>query len=342
MRAMENLEYSYIVEELKPAEGKHFSNIYRLNEKKYRIKIGEFQIILEAGVRVNLAKYIEDSIEPDQLVNNVKKHLDNLKLKSVRQHGGDRVIIFTFQKGEDTFALVFEGFGEGNVVLISEGKTIAAMREESWSDREIRRNKPYSLPKSNVLPSLAAAISDKYIISALIKLPLGKEYSKEILRRCGIDEKRQGSSLSKEDIERISAEMEKLKGGQRPLAFYSEARIAGYSLDSLSIFSGMEARQMKTLSEAIDEFYFHVKGESNEKIEKLKRRIDEQESRMDSLKEEEAQLQKTADFMKSNFEELNSIMETAKSAKLDEVESKLRSYSAKIDKKNKELEIEVG
>jgi predicted ribosome quality control (RQC) complex YloA/Tae2 family protein len=338
---MENLEYSYIVEELKPAEGKHFSNIYRLNEKKYRIKVGEFQIILEAGVRVNLAKYIEDSIEPDQLVNNVKKHLDNLKLKSIRQHGGDRVIIFTFQKGEDTFALVFEGFGEGNLVLINEGKTIAAMREESWSDREIRRNKPYSLPKSNVIPTLAGAISEKYIISALIKLPFGKEYSKEILKRCGIEEKKPGNSLSKEEIEHINSEIEKLKGGQKPLAFYSEGQIAGYSLDNLSKFSGMEARSTKTLSEAIDEFYFHVKEEKNEKVEKLKRRIEEQESRMDSLKEEELQLQKTVDFMHNNFEELSSIIETAKSVKLDEVEHKLRSYSAKIDKKNKELEIEI-
>jgi predicted ribosome quality control (RQC) complex YloA/Tae2 family protein len=332
---MENLEYSFIVRELKAAEGKHFSNAYRISDGKYRIRIGDIQITLEPGVRLNISKYLPEAIEPDQLVLQMKKVLDNARLVSVFQYSGDRVIIFEFeQRNGENSTLVFEGFGKGNLVLVKDGKTVAAMREETWSDREIKRGKPYSLAKSNVVLNLSDAISDKYVIIAMLKLPLGKEYAKEILSRCGIDEKKPGNSLSSEEIERITSGISALMGDLKPRIVYSEGKIAEFSLiekpgSSLS----------KSLSEAVDEFYETAVPEKNEAIEKLERRMKKQEDQFQSLVEEEKQLKAKIDYAYANFEKIDSILQKAKSAKLDELEKLFPG--SKIDKKKKEIELEI-
>lgn len=335
MRAMENLEYAYVLRELKPAEGKHFSNAYRISEGKYRIRIGDIQITVEPGVRLNVAKYLPEPIEPDQIVLQMKKVLDNARLVSVSQYSGDRVVVFEFDtKTDGKVTLVFEGFGKGNFVLIKDGKTVAAMREESWSDREIKRGKQYSLPKSNVVENLNDAISDKYVIISLLKLPLGKEYAKRVLSLCGIDEKKPGTSLTTEEIRKINSEIASLVSGIKPYIFFSDGLVSGFSL-----VSGPGAKDCSTLSEAIEDYFATVNPKKSEHLEKLERRLEKQENQLQSLVQEESELRLIIDHAYANFDKLDSIIERSKKMKLEDLETIFPN--SKLDKKKKELEVEI-
>jgi predicted ribosome quality control (RQC) complex YloA/Tae2 family protein len=340
MRAMENLEYSFIAKELKTAEGKHFSNAYRIVEGKYRMKIGDMHIVLEAGKRLNIAKYVEEAKEADKIVLFLKKILDNVKLKEVKQHSGDRVVIFEFECRDSPALLVFEGFGDGNIILVKEGNTVAAMREEEWSDREIRAGKPYSLPKSKIVEKLEDALSDRYVVTSLMKLPLGKEYAKEILQNCGIDEKKAGNALTDAEITLLKQEIGKLADGAAPYGFYEAGKITDYGLMKFSRYAKLEARPFPTLSEAADEFYFNVKETGrNEKLDKLKRRLEEQENRLESLKKDALDAKAQTDFLYVNYDKVEAILQKAKGLSMDEVEKEFER--AKLNKKKKEIELEL-
>jgi len=342
MRSLENLEYSFVIRELQAAVGKYFSNVYRIAEGKYRLKVGDIQFIIEPGRRLNLAKFIEEPGEPDHLVNLMKQRLDNAKLVSVEQVNGDRLVVFTFDSRPVQHRLVLEGFGKGNLILVSEDKTIVAMREEEWSDRAVKHNQPYAYPKSNTVNDWQSALSEKYVITALLKLPLGKEYSKEILARCGIDEKKQGTSLVETEVKKINAELAKLLSSIEPLAFFDKDLMEDFGLVRFSKYKNIEARSVPSLSEIIDEYFLHHKEKKSERLVKLERRLEEQKERLVSLQSEAKEIQLIVDEAYGKYGELETVLVEGKKHKLEEVESKLGKYNAKLkDKKRKEIEVEL-
>ncbi|MBU0586158.1 NFACT family protein [Candidatus Micrarchaeota archaeon] len=193
MRAMNNIECTYILRELSSLCGKHFSKIQKIANDTYRMKIGDEHILIQLPLRLGIAKYISESGEPDNFVQHTKKLLHNQRLLSVSQHSGDRIILFEFEKNK----LICELFSKGNILILDEeNKILNAIREESWKDRSTFRGNTYSPPPSNFASGIRISLSDKYIIVCLLKLPLGKEYAKELLSRSSIDEKTPGNSLS--------------------------------------------------------------------------------------------------------------------------------------------------
>jgi predicted ribosome quality control (RQC) complex YloA/Tae2 family protein len=343
MRSLENVEYAWVVKELQAAVGKHFSNIYRIAEGKYRLKVGDYQIIIEPGVRLNLAKFIEEPIEPDHLVNLMKQRLDNAKLTRVEQVNGDRLVVFTFDSRPHPHKLVLEGFGKGNLILVCEDKTIVTLREEEWSDREIKRSKPYKYPKSNVSDDWQSQLSDKFVITALLKLPLGKEYAKEILHRCAIDEQKKGTAISEADKKKIDAELKKMQLHLSPIAFQTgSASLEDFGLTKFSKHKELQSSVAPTLSELIDTYYLNRKEKKSEKLIKLEKRLEEQKQRLSALGVEENELKAVIEEAYAHYGELESVLAEAKQVKLEEIESKLKKFKAKIkDRKNKEVEIEL-
>lgn len=320
MHAMSNLEYSFLAKELSALAGKHLSKVRKVSENLYRFKIGTSEIICEPGVRMHTTKYIEPA-EKDRFVEKVEKELDNAKLLSVEQINSDRIIALNFSLG----TLVFEMFGKGNIVLVRDGTTITAIKNESWSDREIKSGKPYQYPRK---PSEELKTSDKYVIVSLTKLPLGKDYALEALARLGIDEKTPGSKLSKNQVESIENEISKIRSEAKPFLFLDSGKPAEFSLANLACQSCLEAKEMPSLSEAADEYYNAVET-PNEDMEKLQRRLEKQKERLAKMVEEEKELREKGDYIYEHYQEVELILNEAKAGK------------GKIDRKEKSVEAEI-
>jgi predicted ribosome quality control (RQC) complex YloA/Tae2 family protein len=210
------------------------------------------------------------------------------------------------------------------------------MREESWSDREIKRKREYKPPKQSVIENLSDAISDKYIISSLMKLPLGKEYAIEILGQCKIDEKTPGGELNKKQIEAIEQNIESMLASMKPYLFVEQKKPIGFGLFPFSEYSDTE--QTDSLSSAIDNYYWENKEITIPKMDKLERRLAEQEERLIDLEKQEKQHKEMGDLIYSNYENLDKLIELGKTHPLDELEKKLKT---KINKKEKSLEIDL-
>ncbi|MBI2079329.1 NFACT family protein [Candidatus Micrarchaeota archaeon] len=331
---MENLEYCFISNELQKIVGMHLSNFYKVGDGKYRMKIGSEQIILEVGVRLGFAKYLGEALDADNFVNRVKKILDNKKLVKIRQLNDDRIIIFDFDGG---FEFIFEGFGKGNIILVENGKNITAFKEEEWADRIIRSGREYKYPKNSLVENLAEVLSDKYVISSMLKLPLGKEYSKEILIRCGVEEKTPGESLKKEEIREIELEIERMKKELKPYLFMDGEMVLDFGLIKFSKYDGKVVVEKNSLSEATEEFYRGV-IEKSEEVESLERRLSKQIERLEELKVEEKERKLIGDFIYENYEKTEDIIKKAKKIGIENVESEMK---VKTNKKKKEIEIEI-
>jgi len=332
---MNNIEYTFVVRELQTLIGKHFENAYSPSESSLRIRIGGTDIICEPGKRLHITKYIEEG-ELTAFAKILRKELENARLKDVYQYNNDRVIVLDFNNAK----LIFEMFANGNAILVKDEKTIAALQYEEWRDRKIARGEQYKFPKSNIKENVTDAIgaaSEKYIIVALMQLPLGKDYAADILAKCKIDEKKRASLLSKEEIGWIQEEYEKLRKSNIAYGFYDK-EIVDFGLMKFSKYEKLQVKDVKTLSQALDEFYITNKEEKNEKIEKLKRRLEEQEKRLAQLKEEEIEKKKVGDYIYEDYEKIEKLLKAAKETDINKIEEKLK---VKVNKKEKEIEIGV-
>ncbi len=331
MHKMSNLEYSYIAGELgRLLAGKHFSRLRKIGESLYRMKIGSSEIIAELGVRIHETRRIEESREGDKFTDKAEKELGNARLLGIEQVQGDRILSFLFDKG----SLIFEMFGEGNAMLVRDKKIVCAHRYESWSDREIRAGAEYRPPKTAPTDRLEA--TDKYIIVSLMKLPIGKDYALEALARCGIDEKTPGTALSGNKLMELEMAIAAIKADARPVAFVKDGKIADFALAPLSKHKGLEVRVFPTLSEAADEYYSKLET-PNPKLEKLLERLGKQKERLSALREEEKDMKAKGDYIYGNYARAEEAIALAKKGGFAELEK----LGAKIDKKEKSVEIEL-
>lgn len=333
---MTNLEYSRTVEELQALVGKHFSKI-SLAGSVYRMRIGSASILCEPGVRLHITKYLEKETTLDPFCQKVRRELDNARLISVSQVNNDRVILFEFRG----WSVYFEMFGKGNIILVRDGKTVASVKRESWADRDIRPGVPYQPPKPSVITELGLTLSDRYVAASLMKLPLGKPYVHEILLRAKIDEKTPGNELSASQRKKIEYEIKKLTSSLEPLCFYLDDKVADFSLTRLSEYENARVESFQSLGEAADEFYFGNAPSENPEVEKLLTRLEKQNERLGKLKAEELEKKDKGDFIYAHYQEIEDVLACAKKAGLDGLERELSTYKAKVNKKEKTVELEL-
>ncbi|MFH1785684.1 MAG: NFACT family protein [Candidatus Micrarchaeota archaeon] len=331
MHRMTNFEYSFLVDELSILTGKHFDRIRKLDDGIYRIKISNHEILCELGTRIHFTNYIEKSEQTDKFTEKVAKELDNAKLKEIKQINKDRIVMFDFDKGQ----LIFEMFGEGNAILVNNNITVTAVRYESWSGREIKPGLPYLPPKN--IPSEKLELSERYVIVSLMKLPMGKDYVIEALTRAKINEKTSGISLTTNEKTNLEKELKKIYAETSPIVFYDDEKVVDFGLINLSKYQTSSNKKFKTLSEAADEYYSKVE-KSNPKLEKLISRLEKQQERLEDLIQEEKNFKENGDLVYAKYQSIETLINLAKEGKFEELEIR---YKAKIDKKEKSLEVDL-
>lgn len=301
MRAMENIEYWFMLKELEELIGKRFEKMQEVKEEKFILKIGKERVVVELGKRMNIAFRIEEGSSENGFVKKTRKELKGFILRKIYQKNMDRIIVFEFEGKEGKKELIFEMFAKGNAVLVSEGTIIGVYKKESWSDREIKLRETYKFPKSNIVGNLREALSEKYIISSMMRLPLGKVYAKEVLRKLDIDEKTPGNKLKKEDIEKIEKEIEKLKNNFVPIGLSENPE------------------KFKSLSEMIDEYYSREVEEKSQRILKLENRLEEQEKQLEELGKKENEYREIGDKIYEKYSEIEEILKKEKGKKEIEI-----------------------
>lgn len=339
VRTMANLDYTFIASELQPLVGRFFDKFYELREGVFRLKFGRDNILIELGTRLHLTKYIEEAPEASNFTMKIRKELNRKKLTKITQHGKDRIIIFDF---EDT-QLIAEMFGEGNLVLVRDGKILAVYSRKKWKGRELIPHAQYAPPPSQTktLEEIFNSASESPIGAALRDLNIGMDYARLILAHAGIPDTKKTTSLSKEEKKAISNSYKKLMDSLSPKVIYAEEN----KPTAFTLFGN--GKEFPTLSEALDEYYGipvpeeekEKEKEKTEENERLLRMLETQEKRLEELKQEAESEKKAGDFIYEHYEEVQQILELYKKGGMNPIEELAKKKGWKLNKEKRELEI---
>jgi predicted ribosome quality control (RQC) complex YloA/Tae2 family protein len=347
---MTSFEYSYLLNELQSLVGKKINKIYELDNNLFRFKIGKEDLVVELGKRIHLTLFIDNAPEkPSNFTMFLRKRLKGAVIKKIYQHNTDRVIILECEN-EEKYKLIFEMFAKGNfIVLDNDNKIISPYHREDWKDRILRRNEKYIFPKNKTfsfkssIEEIEELLDDKFIIVCLSKLPLGTIYIKQILDNCEIDEKKQGNTLTKENKIKIVKEIEKTVEKAAPYA-----HINGDNIEEVSLIKLKQYKLFPSLNEILDKYYYTPKEEEEEEskeLKKLKNRLNLQIEHLKGLEEQETEFKKMGEKIYEKYSELEKL-KTWINKKIaekdwDTIDTELKKINAKINKKTKEVEIEI-
>ena len=175
MSGMSSFDVAAIVSELKKViVGARIRNIYQVGDV-FLVKLrgmGEtLQLLVEPGRRIHLTWYERAKPRfPSVFCMTLRKHLRHGKVLSVWQYDFDRVVVLEVGVAENKVSLVFELFGEGNIVLVDrEGKIVVAKNYASMRDRDVLPKKQYVFPPLRGLNPCTVSLEEfkKHILESV-------------------------------------------------------------------------------------------------------------------------------------------------------------------------------
>ncbi|MHA1615598.1 MAG: NFACT family protein, partial [Candidatus Thorarchaeota archaeon] len=150
---MSNIDIHLILPELREAaEGAFIKNVYQYGDifvlKLYRPGGGTANLLIHPGRRVHLTEYARKAPrQPPHFCTVLRKYLREKRVLSIKQHDLDRIIIIEIGSEDETYKLVAEMFGTGNMLLLDPKDMIfVAMRYKRMRDRNIIPKAQYLFP----------------------------------------------------------------------------------------------------------------------------------------------------------------------------------------------------
>ncbi|MEM3412076.1 MAG: NFACT family protein [archaeon] len=297
-----------LVEELEKLKNKRVKKVQTLGEGKYRIRIGEEDLIVEIGKRIYLSSY-KVSGEKDGFSEFLKKVFENKILKDVYQKFFDRVIVFSFENGN----LIVEAFSHWNLIVTDpEFNILKAYMEESWKDREIKVGQKYVFPKKEV-PKEFEEFKERfskeksafYDILEILNLP--PAYVEEMCFKAGINK---NESIGEASLKKVWDVWEEfLKKEIKPCV--QSGNLFAFELET----KGKIEKSFESVSKALEGFF----EEEDLEKQKILRKLEMQKKALEALEKEIREMQVKAFWMEMNRKILEDAIKLAKENKLEEL-----------------------
>jgi predicted ribosome quality control (RQC) complex YloA/Tae2 family protein len=269
--------------------------------------------------------------QPSDFAMMLRKRIANATIKNVRQQGFERIAILELEK-EENFELVLELFGEGNAILVKDGTIVQPLTSHTWKHRDVRAKKQFMFPPPVPDP---ASISDKdlaeifkgsetdLVRTLATKLNIGGRYSEEVCARVGVNK----NSLAKE-VDDAKSILETIREFQREIGVRGKGYIvskAGAPEDvvplRMNIYKDLGTEEFQTFSAAVESYVSRIpapvkvdKRESTLELERVKRKIAQQEAAVRSLQDEGREAQIIGDYIFANYEQIAKLLAAAKNS----------------------------
>ncbi len=363
-----SLELHYLVNELQFLIGSRVDNIYTPEKEELILQLylsnkGKQLLRIISGKLLYLAKEKQPSQEPSGFCMFLRKHLDNARLSFIKQLASERIVEFVFEKQEEK-KLIIEFFGKGNIILCNKDSIIlSALVYHKWKDREIKPKLKYSYPKMPYnffnlkLDDLKDLFkkSEKNLVKCLAaELGLGGKYSEEVCLLGNIDKNTASSELKQEEIKKIHKTINQIINNKpKPLIIHQDKEVKDIIPFGLEIYKDLELKEFKSYTEAFDYYFSNElkkekpKTKNEKEIEKLNRRIEQQEQTIEELINKEIQERKKADLIYQNYKLIDEILKEFKKAtkkyNWEEIKEKLKGHKLikEVNSKDKTIEIEI-
>jgi predicted ribosome quality control (RQC) complex YloA/Tae2 family protein len=225
------------VRELAFIEGSFLDNVYQTAPDELIIKFKvprekalqypPFKAIVEDGgsryataeLRVRagrwlhlLSRAVEKPQAPSTFAVRFRRQLSNAFVGLPEQPGLERIVRLPLEKATG-FTLVMEMFGDGNIILVEEGKIVLPMRSQQWRGRKLSSGEeyapppepadPFSMDRGELMELMAG--SGKDLVRCLaVEANLSGAYAEEVIRRAGVDKGKAASELDEDEAGRVA------------------------------------------------------------------------------------------------------------------------------------------
>ncbi|MGD2072401.1 MAG: ribosome rescue protein RqcH [Candidatus Thorarchaeota archaeon] len=378
--SMSNVDIRLILPEIQQvAEGAFIKNVYQYGEvfvlKLYQPAEGTTQLLMQPGRRIHLTEFRRDAPRmPPKYCTVLRKYLRDRRIISVKQHDLDRIVIIEVGNEENTYKLITELFGSGNLLLLDPNDVIfVAMRYKRMRDRDIMPKETYELPPLRGVDALSLdqksfieTISDSKsnIVRTLTsRLNLDALSCEEICALSGIPPKTTVPEMNEQTLEDLRNGLNEFlnkmrKGVDGPRVVFEELEegpepeLLAFTPFEFQVFSEFQSEKYATFSQTLDRFYGISESEQvddgkydafEKKKKRLQRIIEKQQENIERLEKKAELLRASGELIYINFQIVQEILETitqARSGGLSWVEIKNRIKEGKATGNESALLIE--
>src|SRR3989449_6700329 len=126
--ALSSFDLRALVAEWQGLVGAHMDKVYQTGDEViFRINVsggGRAELFYGAGRWLCLHEVENKPESPPPFAQTLRRMLDNARVRAVEQHGFDRIAVFRLERGADSFEMVIELFGRGNIIVVKDWTTM--------------------------------------------------------------------------------------------------------------------------------------------------------------------------------------------------------------------------
>ncbi|MDI3482639.1 MAG: hypothetical protein PWQ88_510 [Candidatus Methanomethylophilaceae archaeon] len=342
-KEMSAFDVRAVVEEMQDLVGSYVDKVFHWGDGNVLIRLnapgkGKKEMFFKNKKWLYLAQERPDTpTAPSSFASFVRKHVGNARIVSVNQVAFDRIVIVELSSKDAPLYLIFEIFGGGNVLLVSEGRIMNCMVQKSWRHRHVRPGAEYIMPSSRFDPTAASEeefmetirSSDSDLVRTLATLiNLGGQYAEEVCVRNSIDKSTPAKELDGPSLTRVYQTVRRLIDtviSDREASLYNDGEsFVDVSPIPLESNAHLQRESRESFSLALDEFLSGIEEEKKKSavdplLQKLDRRIESQRETVHNYLEEAEGFRLKADAIYAHYQQVDELLRVLEeqSKKLD-------------------------
>ncbi|MGY5881411.1 MAG: ribosome rescue protein RqcH [Candidatus Thorarchaeota archaeon] len=353
---MSNIDIRLMLPELREAaEGAFIKNVYQYGDifvlKLYQPGGGSVNLLIHPGTRAHLTEYARKAPrQPPHFCAVLRKYLREKRVLSIKQHDLDRILIIEIGSDDESYKLVAEMFGTGNMLLLDPKDMIfVAKHYKRMRDRDIIPKAQYEFPplrgedlfsiNDESFEELIADSKANIVRTLASRLNLDSLSCEEICALSSVSPKVMVPEIDSQtlsDLKRGFTEfIDKLNAGVsqpnvvldvEPSDDEETPDYVGFAPFQFQLYNDMPSQSFDTFSQTLDEFF----GVSDSELEdeelqsaqtkeqkRLQRIIDKQGEGIESLKAKAAKQRIIGELIYSHFTITQEVLETVTKARSD-------------------------
>jgi predicted ribosome quality control (RQC) complex YloA/Tae2 family protein len=356
--SISSFDLRVLVAEWQGLVGAHVDKVYqREDEVIFRINVpdrGKVELYSKAGQWLCLHDVEDKPESPPPFAQALRRLLDNARILAVEQRGFDRIAIFRVERGPERFDVIFEVFSKGNLVLVREGTTVAALFPQKFKDRAVQPGEPYAFPGAGIdsleldragfSHSLRGAKGQLVRVLATV-LNLGGIYAEELCLRAVVDKETRIKDLTEAQVDSLYTALNNLTVAtdedRRPAVILQDRRAIDATPIELVQYREMARKEFPAFNEALSHFITVAEpppAVPDDVAAKFERRVAQQRDTLRKLREEALLLEAQAVFLYGHFAIFDELLRAIREGRPPPEHGQIKA----IDRKAHTVTVAVG